>query len=253
VGSLDKRTWTQREQKNLADAQTFTWEGIPQAVPPTGESIEGAEERTLVEGVVSARAAYRAAVAGLLELYTARDPAGYKTQRIANLQARLDPVRTYTYFLDAEIPPADLRPVQVDPEADAIFEKALKLHREGKPLPGITDYKRERAALLGLLKLIKEHPQSTKIAESAYYIGDIYKEYFNEDVRAVRWYERAWQWDPNIDKPARFQAATVWDLRLHNRSKAVELYRAVLEHEPYNATNLTFSRRRIAELTGQTP
>jgi hypothetical protein len=99
------------------------------------------------------------------------------------------------------------------------------------------------------MDLVHTYPTSTRIALSAYYIGEIYKEYFDENYRGVLWYERAWQWDPGITQPARFQAAVVYDYRLHHRGKAVELYRLVLQDETFNVTNTLFAERRIEELT----
>ena len=249
VGKLDKYNCAEREIKNLEEVQTFRWDGI-EVVPPKGESIAQADERLLAETVVAARRKYTTAVSELQSLYERRGDV-FKAKLIKNTQARFDPIRTYMYFMDAEVPPADLKPVDVITKADQLYEKALSLHRWGKVLPLVTDYKKQRRALMMLLELVNKYPRSTKIALAAYYIADIYKEYFNEDLRAVYWYQRAWQWDPNITKPARFQAAVTWDLRLKNRAKAVELYRQVIQYEQFNMSNVGFSERRIAELTGQ--
>ena len=153
----------------------------------------------------------------------------------------------------AEVPPAALKPVEVIPQADEMYEKAVALHEEGKGILHIfatTSYPKQRQALGILLRMVRLYPRSTKIALAAYHIGEIYKEYFNENIRAVHWYGRAWQWDVNITKPARFQAATVHDIRLLNRAKAIELYRQVILHEQFNSTNVRWSHNRIRDLTG---
>jgi TolA-binding protein len=177
----------------------------------------------------------------------------YKAQRVANVLQRLDPVHMYMYVLQAEIPPADVKPIEVIPQADKMFAQGVDLYEKGKGILHTfitTDYNKERQALLILLDLIHRYPRSTKVAQAAFYIGEIYKEYFNEDVRACQWYERAWQWDKGLTLPARFQAAVVNDLRLYNRAKAIELYRQVIQHEQFDASNVAFSHRRIRELTG---
>ncbi|HUS90480.1 MAG TPA: hypothetical protein VM695_01475 [Phycisphaerae bacterium] len=253
TGNMDKLRWTEREIKNLDEAQTFTWEGLPEITEPKGESLAGADEHLLVEYVVSARNGWLKAMQGLVTYLRSAGPNSYKTQRVANVLDRFDPVRTYLYFLEAEISPADLRPVEVVPQADQMYEKALQLHEQGKGILHTfltTSYDKQRQALGILLRMVRLYPRSTKIALAAYCIGEIYKEYFNENIRAVHWYERAWQWDANITKPARFQAATVHDLRLFNRAKAIELYRQVIIHEQFNASNVQFSHNRIRELTG---
>ncbi|MFA6134897.1 MAG: hypothetical protein WC869_12855 [Phycisphaerae bacterium] len=253
VGDADKYNAAKNELKALNQAQTFRFDGLPEVVPPEREPIDKADERMLVEYVVSARNEYQKAVDNLLALYD-------KEGRIprANLlratQKRYDQVRATMYFSDAEIPGPDLRPTEVIPQADALFDKAYKLFVGGKGLLHTfvtTDYQKERQALATFRELIARYPKSTKIALSAYYIADILKEFFNEDVRAVKWYERAWQWDPNIREPARFQAATVYDYRLKNPEKAVELYNAAIQHERFNSSNLSWAQSRINQLTGQ--
>jgi len=252
VGNMDKLTWARRELKNLDNAQTFAWSGLPEIFPPTGERVAGADERVLVEYVVAARQEYKRAVGELVEFYR-RAGQDFRARLIANMQARLDPIRTYRYFLSAEIPPADMKPAAVVPQADALFQQALRLHRQGKGfLPALTtNYPKQRQALLKFRELIEKYPTSNKIALSAYYIGEIYKEYFNENIRSVHWYERAWQWDPNITKPARFQAATVYDIRLHDYERAIDCYRLVIKHEQFNAGNVNYAHKRIGELTGK--
>jgi hypothetical protein len=253
VGYADNMLAARRERANLNQAQAFDWHGLPEVLPPQGESFRDTDERLLVEYVVSARQEFIQAAQQLRQFYAGRGDV-YRAKVMANLMDRFDPVRMYVYYPDAEIPGPDLRPTAVIPEADELFAKAHKLFRDGKGFLRTfitTNYDKERQALGLFRKLVREHPTSTKIALSAYYIADIYKEYFNEDVLAVRWYERAWQWDSNITEPARFQAATVHDIRLHNPRKAIDLYRAAIEYEQFNRSNTRFAERRIRALEKQ--
>jgi tetratricopeptide (TPR) repeat protein len=249
VGQLDRYRWATRELENLRNVRMPKWVNVPPILPPPGESLSGADERVLVELAVAARKDYLEAVDKLAEHYERRDADSYKARRIHNVQARFDPVRTYMYFLEAEIPPADLKPAAVVPEADDMYDAAIQLYREGSLVPAVPNRSKLRRALMMLLQLVRKHPDSTKIALAAYYIADIYKEYFGEYVRAVHWYERAWQWDPNITKPARFDAAIVYDVRLHNAAKAVELYRESIKFDPWRLGNPETAKRRIRELT----
>jgi len=251
VGNADKYQWATDELENLTSAQTFTWANVPDVEPPAGESVADADERLLVEYLVAARNDYLDAVASLVAFYRRAAPQSYVTRRVENLQRRLFPERMYMYFAEAEVPPADRAPTDVIPEADALYEEALRLHRQGKgliPLFLFTDYGKQRQALLKFRQLIRQYPSSTKIALAAYYVGEIYKEYFDKNLRAVHWYQRAWQWDNDLPLPARFQAAVVWDLRLHNHGRAVPLYKAVIEHEQFNASNVAFAHRRLRQL-----
>ncbi len=250
IGNLDKHRWSEREIKNLNATRVFEWDNMPKIVPPAAESLEGADERLLAEYAVSARNQYNKNLEALAGFYE-REDLQFKAKLIGNMQKRFDPVRTYMYFLDAEIPGPDYKPTKVISEADELYTKAYRLYMFGKPLPGVTDYQKQREALMLFLELVNKYPDSTKSAMSAYYIAEIYKEYFNENVRAVHWYQRAWQWAPNISEAARFQAATIYDIRLHNYTKALECYKLSLEQDPPRLGNAATARRRIGELSGQ--
>ncbi len=245
TGKVDKLRWAQRERQNLERAQTFEFEGTDDVLPPEGEPLAGADERMLVEQAVSARREYLQALDALAEHYEGTGEE-FKLMLANNIRERFDPIRTYMYFLDAEIPPADLTPAELIPAAEQLFEEAYELHRAGKGLPLMADYDRQRQALLKFLRMVREYPSSERIAEAAFYIAEIYKEYFNENVRAAHWYQRAWQWDPGIDKPAYLQAAILWDHRLHNKSRAVELYRQAIRA---GRGDVRYARNRLAELT----
>ena len=237
-----------KELENLNEAQWFTVTGTPAIQPPEGMSVEAVGELMLVEATNAARNAYKQSLVDLHKLYTRKNQTK-KAQMLRRVAERYDFVRTYTYLPEAEIPGENLRPVEVIPEADTLYADALRLHEVGKLIPLAPDYGKQRKALESFLRLVWSHPRSTKIALSAFYIGEIYKEYFNENERAVRWYERAWQWDPRLTKPARFQAAVVLDLRLHDYEKALEVYKEVVLHEKFNPSNVAYAYERINKLS----
>ena len=250
VGSIDKDRWSNREMANLDAAQPWKFVGVePPAFLP-GQSIENVTEAALVEQVIADRVAWKATVTQLVEYYAAGGM-GFKQSAAANILARYDPIKEYDYFLHAEIPPKSLRPTEVLGAANAMFEDALRLHRSGKPLPIITSYPKQRRALLMFRELIFKYPTSTRVADSAFYTGEIYKEYFNENVRAVSWYQRAWQWDPNIQLPARSQAAFVYDIRLANYAEALKLYHEVIKYEQYAPDRIRYAYQRIEELNAK--
>lgn len=248
IGDADRYNWSGKELQNLDEAQWFKWTGIPEVVPPKGESLTDADPRLLVEFVLTARAAYKQAMRDLDKFYT--DRLSLKKARFIGLvRARLDPVRTYVYFFSAEAPPENMKPVKVIPAAEELYSKALSLYKRASLVPLFPDYNKQRQALRLFLTITEQHPTSTRSPLAAFYIGHIYREYFNENVRAVMWYQRAWKWDPRIQIGARFQAAVVWDYRLQNHTRAMQLYQAVLEHEFDDLTNREFARTRISELT----
>lgn len=248
AGAYDRQIWAETELANLIDAQTFRFEGTDAPADPPSESVEKINEAAAVEAVLSARRNWRSRLEALDAFYSGKG-ANLKLALVRNIKARFDPIHTYDYFMRAEIPPDTLKPTEVIPAADALFAEAIKLHKSGKPLPGFTDYQKQRKALLMFRQLVDKYPTSTKIAAGAYYIAEIYKEYFRENVRALAWYRRAWQWDRHITLPARSQAAFIYDFRLGQREKAIRLYGEVIKHEQFDWNRVRYARQRIEELT----
>ncbi|NLF32152.1 MAG: hypothetical protein GX591_14855 [Planctomycetes bacterium] len=245
-GALVKHRWAVREMENLEQAQLFTFKNLQASQPDRGATIGQADEATLVERVVTARKAYTDAI-DALTLYYEGIGEPLKLAAVDNIRRRFDPVRTYMYFLDAEVPPADLKPLTIIPEAEQMFEQALALYEGGRVLGITVDYAKTRQSLLRFLDLIRQYPTSTKIAYSAFYIGEIYRQ-FDEPTRAVIWYRRATQWDPMLDRPARFEAARIAQFELRNYEMALGLYREVLQYETFDMGNVKVARGRIAEL-----
>ncbi len=247
TGTYHKQVWTEKELANLLGAQTFTFEGAGDPGTPPSESVVDINEAAAVEAVLAGRRNWQRCVEKLSRFYSQKG-LNFKLALAKNIQARFDPIHTYAYFMHAEVPPADLEPTEVIPAADTLFAEAMKLHKRGKMLPGVTDYSKQRQALGKFRQLVEKYPSSTKIVQSAYYIGEIYKEYFKENLRALAWYERAWQWDKHIMLPARSQAAFIYDFRLGRKEKAIALYQEVIKHEQFDWNRVRYAKQRIKEL-----
>ncbi len=245
-GALTKHRWALREAENLQQAHVLNFKDLQVNEPDRGPAVGEADEATLVERVVAARKAYMDAIDALI-LYYEGVGEPFKLATVDTVRRRFDPVRTYMYFLDAEVPPADLKPLQIIPEAEQLYDEALALYERGGLLGITVDYGKRRQALLRFLDLIRQYPTSTKIAYSAFYVGEVYRQ-FDEHTRAVLWYRRATQWDPALDRPARFEAARIAQYELRNYELALELYREVLRYETFDMGNVKVARNRIAEL-----
>jgi len=162
-------------------------------------------------------------------------------------------VHMYYYVADADVPDEALRPAESIAEADELFADGRNYMKQGgHGVPMIHNKETMRLALAKFKQLVREYPRSDKIDDAAFYIGEISKEYFDDNRAAVQWYQRAWTWDPQTPHAARFQAAVVYDFRLHHRARALELYQQVLEHETFNKSNVRFASARIKELTDET-
>jgi len=215
-----------------------------------GLSVVEPQEVDLVEALLTHRSDYYRTLEALRDYYREH---GYVTKQAwADYElAGLGKVKTFRYLIDAEVPSDPLRPVNRIPEADALFDKGLEQMRHGGH--GVPIFYRESVMVEAadtFRTLIDQYPASDKVDDAAFFLGEIHKEYLKEqEMIAVKWYERAWTWDPHTPHPARFQAAVVCDYRLHDRDRALELYKSVLQDETADLTNVRFSTRRIEELT----
>jgi tetratricopeptide (TPR) repeat protein len=220
----------------------------PQGVIVPDIQVAQAGEADLVEQVLANRALYHRSLTALHNFYRDR---GYETKRIwAERELRdANRIQPFRYMLSGEIPAEQLVPRDSIVEADELYDEAMALMQEGgHSIPLLYRERKMRAALQKFRQLIERYPTCDKIDDAAFYSGEIYKEYFKGyDKVAVRWYERAFAWNPDVSHPARFQAAKVYDLRLHDRDRALELYRAVLELED-DRGRVSFAVRRIEQL-----
>ena len=231
----------------IASAKDPTGKGLP---PSATLAVVDRQEADLVENVLAHRAQYHQGLEELRDYYRAHGYAAKQSWADFELDG-LRKVKPFRYLLDAEIPSDQLRPTDQIPEADALYERGRELLRKGGH--GVPVLYREKTMIeaAGVFQqLVERHPTSDKIDDAAFFLGEIHKEYLpDQEPIAVKWYERAWTWDPQTPHPARFQAAVVYDYRLHDRDRALELYQSVVKNETAHQTNVRFATRRINELT----
>lgn len=213
-------------------------------------SLVDTREVDLVEAVLAHRSAYEQNLGALQNYYSTKGYAA-KAEWAAFELNGLRRVQAFRYLMDSEIPSASLRPVERIPAADALYEQAIgQMSTGGHGVPALYREGNMIEAAKLFREVIERHPTSDKIADAAFFLGEIHKEYLKgQEQIAVNWYERAWTWDPATLHPARFQAAVVYDYRLHDRDRALELYQSVVEHETDIKSNVRWASRRIHELT----
>jgi len=231
--------------------------------PPEQMDLSKAREELpnypdLVEDMIAKRKAYIDQLIGLERAYLM---AGDTTKADwARRQRELtEKIEVYPYLTDtAPEQTLAVAPEQQIPEADALYAKGAKLIEsfQGVPLTGFlpANQKKARQALALFKRVLTDYPKSDKVDDCAYYCGEIYKEYLRDDdpdnELAVRYYRWAFALDPQTPHPARFDCAVVYDFRLHNRDKALELYQQVLDtEEAGNDSNQRFAATRIEQLT----
>ncbi len=224
----------------------------PGISPSANLAVVERQEVDLVENVLTHRNQYHQGLQELRDYYRERGYAFKQSWADFELEG-LQKVKAFRYIVDAEIPADNLRPTDQIPEADALYEQGLELLRKGGR--GIPMFYAEKTMIeaAGIFQqLIERYPSSDKIDDAAFFLGEIHKEYLpDQELIAVKWYERAWTWDPQTPHAARFQAAVVYDYRLHDRDRALELYQSVLKNETAEQSNVRFSTRRINQLTSE--
>lgn len=129
-------------------------------------------------------------------------------------------------------------------EADALFARAEGHRKDLDPF-------RRQTNLLKALELyqalVLQHPQSDKVDECAYYLGQIFaSSYLGDMAKAADYYEKCFLWNPQTDKDARFRAAEACE-KAKNPAKAAELYRKAAEDDPL-PENREVSKERLKRL-----
>ena len=151
------------------------------------------------------------------------------------------------FIIDLHVPPPNLNGNTNVPEANKLFTWAMQYKDKGFGLD-YTDNQR-RSELL-FQEILSKYPQSDKISDVAFMLGDIYEsKAYRMYYLAVEYYHRCYQWNPKTSHEARLRAARLYDKQLNNRAKALEVYREVKTHE-VDPRRHQEADRRIAELSG---
>jgi tetratricopeptide (TPR) repeat protein len=150
------------------------------------------------------------------------------------------------YRLDLDVPPPTLQGTYNIPEANELYRRAMTYKDKGWGNDYIDN---QRRAELLLQQLLTQHPQSTRISDTAYQLGDIYESKANKQFRrAATYFERSFQWNIHTHFDSRLRAARLYDKSLLDRTKAVELYKEVMQHET-DEKQIEEARKRITELS----
>jgi TolA-binding protein len=216
------------------------------ASPTAGTPPAPNSDIQLVERVLDARKEYQVSLEALKAYYlSVHDLKRGKWAEDELVQFHR--ITKQAYRLDLDPPPPKLQPLYPIPEANELYRQAVAFKDKGW-----TDYNdnQHRAEIL-LQQLLTKHPQSDKIADAAYLLGDLYEgRAFNQPERAAVYFERVFQWAPTTATDARLRAARLYDRKLGERSKAMELYREVMAHES-DQRRVQEAQRRVLELTNQ--
>jgi tetratricopeptide (TPR) repeat protein len=153
------------------------------------------------------------------------------------------------YRIDMDVGPPVLKAEKNIPEANELYRRAMTYKDKGW---SGTDYiDNQRRAEILFQQILTKYPQSDKIDDAAYQLGNIYESRaYKQYRRAAVYYERCFQWNPNTQFDARIRAARLYDKHLQERSHAIELYKDVTTHET-DPKRIAEAQKRITELSGK--
>lgn len=212
------------------------------SVPPAANDVE------LVERTIAARREYENSLRALHGHYF---KAGDKLrmqwaeQELIAFHLMFKP----SYNLDVkDVPPPTLQADVNIREANELYRAAMEYKGKGS---GNDFTLNQRRAEILFREILEKHPNSDKIGEVAYQLGDLYEgKAYRQYDRAAKYFERSAQWVKGSRTDARLRAATLYDKQLNERQKAIEMYREVLNHD-VDAERIKVSEQRLGVLTGQ--
>lgn len=210
----------------------------PSARAPASSDIE------LVERLLAARRDYQTTLEQLRAYYVSTGDAERARWTEDELR-QYHRVPKQAYRLELDVPPPTLRAAYNVPEANELYRRAMTYKDRGW---GNDHVDNQRRAELLFQQILTSYPQSDKIDDAAFQLGDIYESRgYRQYRRAAAYYERCFQWNPNTQFDARLRAARLHDWQLNERPRAVELYREITTHET-DQKQIQEAQHRLADL-----
>lgn len=218
------------------------------AQKPAVDSGRGTDDLDLVQQLLVARRDYQKTLEQLRAHYI--QAGDLERGKWAEEELRqFHRINKQMFRSDLEVPPPKLQGTVNIPDANKLFTKAMEYKNGGGWGTDFIDNQR-RAELL-FQQLLTQYPQSNKISDAAFQLGDIYEgKTYGQARRAALYYERCYQWNPLTQHDARIRAARIYDRRLQERGKAIEIYREIMSHET-DAKRLQEADKRLKELSGR--
>ena len=222
---------------------------VPGGLPPIAgrpPAPTASSDIELVERLLAARRDYQTTLEALRSHYMSVGDLEHARWAEEELR-QYHRVLKQAYRLELDVPPPTLQAAYNVPEANELYRRAMTYKDKGWG----TDYvDNQRRAELLLQQLLGTYPQSDKIGDAAYQLGDLYEgKAYKQYRRAASYYERCFQWNPNTQLDARLRAARLYDKPLNERTHAAELYREVTLHDT-DPKRLQEASKRLADLSG---
>ena len=207
----------------------------------------GKADVEIVERLLAARKEYHATLETLRAHYIAAgdiERARWAEEELVQYHR----IPKHAFRLELDVPPPTLQANYNIPEANERYRHALKFKDQGW---GQTYIDNQRRAELLFQQLLTNYPQSDKISDAAYQLGDIYEsKAFRQYERAAAYFERCFQWNPKTQFDARMRAARLYERYQSERARAIEIYKEITTHET-DPKRVEEAQKRLTELSGK--
>jgi tetratricopeptide (TPR) repeat protein len=221
-----------------------------QAPPPRSDSKNaagGTAELELVERLMMARREYKKMLEQLRTHYLTNGHDPEKARWAEEELRQYHRIPKQAFRLELDVPPPTLHATVNIPEANSLFIRAMSYKGKGSGMDFIDN---QRRAELLFQQLLTQYPQSTKIGDAAYQLGDIYEgKPYRQFRRAAAYFERSIEWNPTTNLDGRLRAARLYDRQNLERGKAIDLYKQIKEHETDKA-RIDEADKRLQALSG---
>jgi hypothetical protein len=216
------------------------------STPAPKTTATAASDIKLVERLLAARKEYQASLEQLRAHYVQTGDVE-RAEWAKDELLQFHRVNKQAYRLELDVPPPTLQAGYNIREANELYRQALLYKDKGWG----TDYTdNQRRAELLFQQILTSYPQSSRISDTAYQLGDLYdSKAFKQPRRAAQYFERCFQWNKNTELDARLRAARIYDKELQERNRAVELYREILTHET-DTKQIEEAQGRLNDLNG---
>jgi TolA-binding protein len=210
--------------------------------PPKKPAGKGDVE--IVERLLAARKEYQLTLEALRAHYIATsdiERAHWAEDELVQFHRILK----HPYRLELDVPPPTLEASTNVPEANELYRRAMQFKDKGM---GTSYVDNQRRAELLLQQLLTNYPQSEKISDAAYQLGDLYEsKAFRQYPRAASYFERCFQWNSKTHFDARIRAARLYDRYLNDRNRALQIYREITNRET-DPKRIEEANKRLTEL-----
>ena len=216
------------------------------AEPPVKGKRTGARgDLEMVERLLAARKEYQISLEGLRAHYIGTgdvERARWAEEELIQFHR----INKYPFRFELMVPPPTLQGKYNIPEANELYRQAMEFKDHGYGQDYIDN--QHRAELL-FQQILTNYPQSNRISDTAYQLGDIYESKpFRQYDHAAIYFERCFQWNPVTHFDARLRAARLYERNQSERGHALEIYREMVTTET-DQKRVEEAQRKVTELS----